>query len=284
MIDLQYQDKQLNKYYKEYTRQRLSLMDEVQSIVDMGFTYEELNSYNKDLDRFKRETLKAIDNGTLDGYNLYMAQKMLNRNKIKNKDMLYWLILYKYFEFIYQMEAIEKEVINAIDKHFIEETIKQCERIVDKTYKINSENLINEAMQEPNNLGYEWNTYKTSITEYNASEMYDNIVLNLRNNKNKVNRDILERQQNRMIKKTKTKFTGALDNQIDFTTSYIQLHIFEKFGIKKARIMGVLDERTCEVCDDYIGKVYKLEDIVIGVQVNSHPNCRCYLEPVKEYE
>ena len=284
MIDLQYQDKQLNKYYKEYTKKRLSLMDEVQGIVDMGFTYEKLNSYNKDLDRFKRETLKAIDNGTLDGYNLYMAQKMLNRNKIKNKDMLYWLILYKYFEFIYQMEAIEKEVINAIDKHFIEETIKQCESIVDKTYKINSENLINEAMQEPNNLGYEWNTYKTSITEYNASEMYDNIILNLRNNKNKVNRDILERQQNRMIKKNKTKFTGALDNQIDFTTSYIQLHIFEKFGIKKARIMGVLDERTCEVCDDYIGKVYKLEDIVIGVQISSHPSCRCYLEPVKEYE
>ena len=284
MIDLQYQDKQLNKYYKEYTRQRLSLMDEVQGIVDMGFTYEELNSYNKDLDRFKRETLKAIDNGILDGYNLYMAQKMLNRNKIKNKDMLYWLILYKYFEFVYQMEAIEKEVINAIDKHFIEETIKQCESIVDKTYKINSENLINEAMQEPNNLGYEWNTYKKSITEYNVSEMYDNIVLNLRNNKTKVNRDILERQQNRMIKKNKTKFTGALDNQIDFTTSYIQLHIFEKFGIKKARIMGVLDERTCEVCDDYIGKVYKLEDIVIGVQISSHPSCRCYLEPVKEYK
>ena len=284
MIDLQYQDKQLNKYYKEYTRQRLSLMDEVQGIVDMGFTYEELNSYNKDLDRFKRETLKAIDNGILDGYNLYMAQKMLNRNKIKNKNMLYWLILYKYFEFVYQMEAIEKEVINAIDKHFIEETIKQCESIVDKTYKINSENLINEAMQEPNNLGYEWNTYKKSITEYNVSEMYDNIVLNLRNNKTKVNRDILERQQNRMIKKNKTKFTGALDNQIDFTTSYIQLHIFEKFGIKKARIMGVLDERTCEVCDDYIGKVYKLEDIVIGVQISSHPSCRCYLEPVKEYK
>lgn len=284
MINLQYQDKQLNKYYKEYTRQRLSLMDEVQSIVDMGFTYEELNSYNKDLDRFKRETLKAIDNGTLDGYNLYMAQKMLNKSKIKNKDMLYWLILYKYFEFIYQMEAMEKEVINAIDEHFIEETIKQCESIVGKTYKINSENLITEAMQEPNNLGYEWNTYKTSITEYNASEMYDNIVLNLRNNKNKVNRDILERQQNRMIKKNKTKFTGALDNQIDFTTSYIQLHIFAKFGIKKARIMGVLDEKTCDICDDYIGKVYKLEDIVIGVQVNSHPSCRCYLEPVKEYE
>lgn len=284
MINLQYQDKQLNKYYKEYTRQRLSLMDEVQSIVDMGFTYEELNSYNKDLDRFKRETLKAIDNDTLDGYNLYMAQKMLNRSKIKNKDMLYWLILYKYFEFIYQIEAIEKEVINAIDKHFIEETIKQCENIVGKKYKINNDNLISEAMQEPNNLGYEWNTYKKSITEYNASEMYDNIVLNLRNNKNKVNRDILERQQNRMIKKNKAKFTGALDNQIDFTTSYIQLHIFEKFGIKKARIMGVLDERTCEVCDDYIGKVYKLEDVVIGVQISSHPSCRCYLEPVKEYK
>lgn len=281
MINLAYQDKQLEKYYKEYRKRSLSLMDEIQSIIDSGFIYENLNKYNKNLDRFKREILKVIDK--LDGYNLYMAKRLLERNKIKNKDILYWWILFKYVEFMYQMEAIEKEVINAIDKHFIEETIKQCESIVDKTYKINSENLINEAMQEPNNLGYEWNTYKTSITEYNASEMYDNIILNLRNNKNKVNRDILERQQNRMIKKNKTKFTGALDNQIDFNTSYIQLHIFEKFGIKKARIMGVLDERTCEVCDDYIGKVYKLEDIVIGVQVNSHPSCRCYLEPVKVY-
>lgn len=281
MINLAYQDKQLEKYYKEYRKRSLSLMDEIQSIIDSGFTYENLNKYNKNLDRFKREILKVVDK--LDGYNLYMAKRLLERNKIKNKDILYWWILFKYVEFMYQMEAIEKLVIEAVDNHFIDETVKMCEEIVGKTYKINNQTLIDEAISQPNNLGYDWYIYRKSITDYNASEMYNRIILDLRNNKNMVNREIIERQQSRMIKKNKMKFTGALDNEIDFTTSYIQLQIFEKYGIIAAVVKGVLDEKTCRVCRNYIGEQYDIEDIVIGVQVNSHPNCRCYLEPVKVY-
>lgn len=282
MINLAYQDKQLEKYYKEYRKRSLSLMDEIQSIIDSGFTYENLNKYNKNLDRFKREILKVVDK--LDGYNLYMAKRLLERNKIKNKDILYWWILFKYVEFMYQMEAIEKVVIEAIDNHFIDETVKMCEEIVGKTYKINNQSLIDEAISQPNNLGYDWYIYRKSITDYNASEMYNRIILDLRNNKNMVNREIIERQQSRMIKKNKMKFTGALDNEIDFTTSYIQLQIFEKYGIIAAVVKGVLDEKTCRVCRSYIGEQYDIEDIVIGVQVNSHPSCRCYLEPVKNFD
>ena len=55
--------------------------------------------------------------------------------------------------------------------------------------------------------------------------------------------------------------------------------IFEYYGVKKVRIAGVLDNRTCEICEQYIGKIYDLKDIVVGEQISSHYNCRCYLQP-----
>ena len=59
------------------------------------------------------------------------------------------------------------------------------------------------------------------------------------------------------------------------------MQIFHKYGIKIVRVMGVLDEKTCEICDEYIGKECPIDEVVIGKQVSSHINCRCYLEPVK---
>jgi len=54
--------------------------------------------------------------------------------------------------------------------------------------------------------------------------------------------------------------------------------IYKFYGVDKVKINGVLDERTCEVCEVYIGKVYDLDKVIVGEQIGSHINCRCYME------
>lgn len=275
-MDLLKQDKALEKYRIEYKKNKLTLMDEINDIKGR-FDYDSLKKYNTDLRQFKKETTEAIQSGTLTSYQTYMARKWLLKTKIRNRDMLLWYLVYKYAYFNYLMKEIERKVFYEVNKHFVEETEKQCQQLTGKDYKLDYIKLTDEAMDEPNNLGYIWDVYKDSTTDYNANEMYNAIVVEYKEEKKTI-KEVLDRQENRIVN---PKLKGTLDNQIDFITSYSQMQIFYKYGIKIVRIMGVLDEKTCEVCDEYIGKEYPIDEIVIGKQVSSHINCRCYLEPVK---
>lgn len=275
-MDLLKQDKALEKYRIEYKKNKLTLMDEINDIKGR-FDYDSLKKYNTDLRRFKKETTEAIQSGTLTSYQTYMARKWLLKTKIRNRDMLLWYLVYKYAYFNYLMKEIERNVFYEVNKHFVEETEKQCQELTGKDYKLDYIKLTDEAMDEPNNLGYIWDVYKDSTTDYNANEMYNAIVVEYKEEKKTI-KEVLDRQENRIVN---PKLKGTLDNQIDFVTSYSQMQIFYKYGIKIVRVMGVLDEKTCEICDEYIGKEYPIDEIVIGKQVSSHINCRCYLEPVK---
>lgn len=275
-MDLLKQDKALEKYRIEYKKNKLSLMDEINDIKGR-FDYDSLKKYETDLRRFKKETTEAIQSGTLTSYQSYMAKKWLLKTKIRNRDMLLWYLVYKYAYFNYLMKEIERNVFYEVNKHFVEETEKQCQQLTGKDYKLDYIKLTDEAMDEPNNLGYIWDVYKDSTTDYNANEMYNAIVVEYKEEKKTI-KEVLDRQENRIVN---PKLKGVLDNQIDFITSYSQMQIFYKYGIKIVRVMGVLDEKTCEICDEYIGKEYPIDQVVIGKQVSSHINCRCYLEPVK---
>ena len=275
-MDLLKQDKALEKYRIEYKKNKLTLMDEINDIKGR-FDYDSLKKYNTDLRRFKKETTEAIQSGTLTSYQTYMARKWLLKTKIRNRDMLLWYLVYKYAYFNYLMKEIERKVFYEVNKHFVEETEKQCQQLTGKDYKLDYIKLTDEAMDEPNNLGYIWDVYKDSTTDYNANEMYNAIVVEYKEEKKTI-KEVLDRQENRIVN---PKLKGVLDNEIDFVTSYSQMQIFYKYGIKIVRIMGVLDEKTCEICDEYIGKEYPIDEIVIGKQISSHINCRCYLLPVK---
>ena len=275
-MDLLKQDKALEKYRIEYKKNKLTLMDEINDIKGR-FDYDSLKKYETDLRQFKKETTEAIQSGTLTSYQTYMAKKWLLKTKIRNRDMLLWYLVYKYAYFNYLMKEIERNVFYEVNKHFVEETEKQCQELTGKDYKLDYIKLTDEAMDEPNNLGYIWDVYKDSTTDYNANEMYNAIVVEYKEEKKTIKED-LDRQENRIVN---PKLKGTLDNQIDFVTSYSQMQIFYKYGIKIVRVMGVLDEKTCEVCDEYIGKEYPIDEIVIGKQVSSHISCRCYLLPVR---
>lgn len=275
-MDLLKQDKALEKYRIEYKKNKLTLMDEINDIKGR-FDYDSLKKYNTDLRRFKKETTEAIQSGALTSYQTYMAKKWLLKTKIRNRDMLLWYLVYKYAYFNYLMKEIERKVFYEVNKHFVEETEKQCQQLTGKNYKLDYIKLTDEAMDEPNNLGYIWDVYKDSTTDYNANEMYNAIVVEYKEEKKTI-KEVLDRQENRIVN---PKLKGTLDNQIDFVTSYSQMQIFYKYGVKIVRVMGVLDEKTCEICDEYIGKEYPIDEIVIGKQVSSHINCRCYLLPVK---
>ena len=58
----------------------------------------------------------------------------------------------------------------------------------------------------------------------------------------------------------------------------IAMTVYEDTGVKKVQWVAEDDHKTCGVCNELDGQIFKLKD----APPKQHYNCRCYLIPVKE--
>ena len=65
-----------------------------------------------------------------------------------------------------------------------------------------------------------------------------------------------------------------------YFSSAAQKDCFNKLGVEKYRIIGTLDTKTCNICGDMDGKVFKMSDYRPGSTAPPfHPRCRCCTAP-----
>ena len=65
-----------------------------------------------------------------------------------------------------------------------------------------------------------------------------------------------------------------------YFSSAAQKDCFNKLGVEKYRIIGTLDTKTCNICGDMDGKVFKMSDYRPGSTAPPfHPWCRCCTAP-----
>jgi SPP1 gp7 family putative phage head morphogenesis protein len=55
------------------------------------------------------------------------------------------------------------------------------------------------------------------------------------------------------------------------------IRAYKDLGVEKVKWVAELDSRTCKVCRERNGVIYRLTE----VPEKTHYNCRCYLEPVE---
>lgn len=63
----------------------------------------------------------------------------------------------------------------------------------------------------------------------------------------------------------------------DVVTDAATVEAYEDAGIERVKWISVEDDKTCRVCNDRNGKIYKVNEI----PAKAHWGCRCYFEPVK---
>lgn len=65
-----------------------------------------------------------------------------------------------------------------------------------------------------------------------------------------------------------------------YFSSAAQKDCFNELGVEKYRIIGTLDTKTCNICGDMDGKVFKMSDYRTGSTAPPfHPWCRCCTAP-----
>ena len=61
--------------------------------------------------------------------------------------------------------------------------------------------------------------------------------------------------------------------------SEISAEIFKYYGITKVQFKALIDERTTEECREMNGKVFNIDDLVLGENLPPlHYNCRSVIE------
>lgn len=63
----------------------------------------------------------------------------------------------------------------------------------------------------------------------------------------------------------------------DFSVSDAMKQAFEDAGVEKVKWMAEHDEKTCKICRELDGQIFKLSD---APEIPQHRHCRCWLVPV----
>ena len=282
-----YIDEQLKDYYKIHKKNDKELEYRIQNVFNMGFTYEDLFKYaNKGiLKQFKTRIRLFKEKYKQKDYVSYMVNKYQNRTLVKNNEVLKVMLMMEYAE-VYmknyneQIKLFEKvsETVVKVSNEEVKPKIPRRKRRHPYVYE---HIFLLHFLAMPNNLGVAWDEHVASIIDYNSDQCYKQAVIDLREDKLKVHPDLIEKQTKREVNYKPTsnnKFSGQIDNEIAFIVNEMRRQVFKYYGVKKVRIKGILDEKTCEICEKYIGKIYNIDDVIIGEQIGSHINCRCYIE------
>lgn len=287
-----YIDNKLKEYLKKHKTNDRELEYRINNIFNMGFEFSNLYSYanNNILKQFRMRLRLFKENYTKNDYISYMVNGCQNRVHIRNSEILRIMLLMEYAE-IYQknydnqlamFDEIEKYVVKTTNFEIIKLSKSRLKRRFKRHPFVYEHIFLLHFLSMPNNLGVAWDDHIASIIDYNSNQAYKKAIIDLRDDKLKVDTKLIENQTKREINykpESKNKFSGQIDNEIAFVINEMKRQIFNYYGVKKVRIAGVLDNRTCEVCKEYLGNIYNIEDITIGKQIGSHYNCRCYLEP-----
>ena len=286
-----YVDKQLLKYYSKHRDIDKELEYRIQNVFNMGFEFSSLYQYANSnvLRQFKTRIKMFKEKYNKNDYVSYLIDKYKNRTRIKNNEILRIMLLMEYAEVYQKNYNNQLALFDEISEHVTEITIQEIKPLLKGRKKrqfkrhpyVYEHMVLLHFLAMPNNLGVTWDEHIASIVDYNSNQCYKQAVIDLRNNDLKVDKKLIENQTKREINYKPTssnKFSGQIDNEIAFIINETKKQVYKYYGIKKVKIKGVLDEKTCEVCEQYIGKIYNIDDIVIGEQIGSHPSCRCVLE------
>lgn len=286
-----YVDKQLLKYYRKHRDIDKELEYRIQNVFNMGFEFSSLYQYANSnvLRQFKTRINMFKEKYNKNDYVSYLIDKYKNRARIKNNEILRIMLLMEYAEVYQKNYNNQLALFDEISEHVTEMTIQEIKPLLKgrKKRQFKRHPYVYEHMAllhflaMPNNLGVTWDEHIASIVDYNSDQVYKKAVIDLRNNDLKVDKKLIENQTKREINYKPTssnKFSGQIDNEIAFIINETKKQVYKYYGIKKVRIKGVLDEKTCEVCEQYIGKIYNIDNIVVGEQIGSHINCRCYID------
>lgn len=286
-----YVDEQLKEYLKKYKTNDKELEYRIQNVFNMGFEFNTLYNYanNSILKQFKTRIRLFKENYTKNDYVSYMVNKYQNRTRIPNNEILRVMLMMEYAEVYQKNYDNQLAMFDEIAQSIVKVTNAEVEPLIKKRFRKKRHPFVYEhvfllhILAMPNNLGVTWEEHTASIIDYNSDQAYKQAVIDLRENKLQVHTDLIEKQTKRELtyksNRLDDKFYGQIDNEITYLVNQERVQIFKYYGITKVIFKALIDERTTEKCREMNGKIFNINDLVLGENLPPlHYNCRSVIE------
>ena len=209
-------------------------------------TKRRINTY---IEQWKEQELLKNNN-----YFSVLANNIYNRTRVKNSEILELLIYSAYIEEQNKLEEQEKQIMYEDANYYY----KQGQQEVNKKKKpsIIPMALFLALLDQPNYSGFNWKQYIEATIQYNAQQIYKQVILNIQQQRNleidsSEFQTIINRQNNQKLNINNDKISGAVDLQMIGLNNLAKVEGIKKVSEdnSKVRFIAVEDDKTTLMCD-----------------------------------
>lgn len=259
MNNWQYHDRKMIELQRLYKKTSIQTQNRLQELLDtFNFKYDKL--YNIADNQIKRRIDTYIETwkeqGLLTGYFGTLAKSIYSRTRVKNSEILELLIYSAYVEEQSRLQENELNMFKEDANYYYQQGQKEVNDTL-KTKKktsVISDAIFLALMDMPNYSGFSWKQYIETILQYNAQQIYKQVIIDIQQQKElEINsseyQNIINNQIRQKININNGKISGATDLQL------IGLNNLAKAeGIKsidnnaKVRFVAITDENSTDMC------------------------------------
>lgn len=264
--------KQLKQLYNKTSKQTQNRLQEI--FDTFNFTTENIYNIadNKTKKRINTYIEQWKEQGLLKNNNYFsvLANNIYKRTKVKNSEILELLIYSAYIEEQSKLEEQEKQIMYEDTNYYYEQGQQEVNK--KKKPSILAMALFLALLDQPNYSGFNWKQYIESTIQYNAQQIYKQVILNMQQQKDleidsSEFQTIINRQNNQKLSINGNKISGAVDLQMIGLNNLAKVE-----GIKantdddaQVEFWAVTDEHSTEMCQSmnmmrfYINKENKFD-------------------------
>ena len=253
--------KQHDKYMQElkqlYNKTSKQTQNRLQELFDT-FNFTSENIYNIADNKTKKRINTYIEQWKeqklLIGYFGVLANNIYKRTRVKNIEILELLIYSAYIEEQNKLEEQEKQIMYEDANYYYEQGQQEVNK--NKKPSILAMALFLALLDQPNYSGFNWKQYIEATIQYNAQQIYKQVILNMQQQKDleiysSEFQTIINRQNNQKLNINNDKISGAVDMQMIGLNNLAKVE-----GIKstagndaKVKFIAVEDDKTTLMCD-----------------------------------
>ena len=247
---------ELKRLYNKISKQTQNRLHEI--FDTFNFTTENIYNIadNKTKKRINTYIEQWKEQGLLKNNNYFtvLANNIYKRTRVKNSEILELLIYSAYIEEQNKLEEQEKQIMYEDANYYYEEGQKEVNK--KKKPSIIPMALFLALLDQPNYSGFNWKQYIETTIQYNAQQIYKQVILNMQQQKDleidsSEFQTIINRQNNQKLNINNNKISGAMDLQMIGLNNLAKVE-----GIKsttednsKVRFIAVEDDKTTLMCD-----------------------------------
>lgn len=248
--------RQLKQLYNKTSKQT---QNRLQELFDT-FNFTAGNIYdiadNKTKKRINTYIESWREQGLLKNNNYFtvLANNIYRRTRVKNSEILELLIYSAYIEEQSKLEEQEKQIMYEDANYYYEQGKQETNK--KKKPSILAMALFLALLDQPNYSGFNWKQYIEATMQYNAQQIYKQVILNIQQQKgleidSNEFQTIINRQNNQKLNINNDKISGAADLQMIGLNNLAKVEGIKEVAENnsKVRFIAVEDDKTTLMCD-----------------------------------